>query len=163
MVPCVYAYVFSQGDYPLGVSHLILSWLCRDSGCSQISCGGSLNRTFLSWADVSSVLEGWQIRGRVMRKCCVNTFVSCGSVIRVQKIWVSAVWFCIYFLRLVCLCILSSLLIYSYILLYCMRFYRAHSCLTAEFHCFHECLVGAYGLTWMSSHGEISESIKGAH
>lgn len=131
MVPCVHAYVFSQGDYPLGVSHLILSWLCRDSGCSQISCEGSLNRTFLSLADVSSVLEGWQIRGRVVRKCCVNTFVSCGSVIRVKKIWVSAVWFCIYFLPLVCLCIPSSLLTYSYILLYCMRFYRAHSCLTA--------------------------------
>lgn len=85
MAPCVHAYVFSQGDYPLGVSHLILSWLCRDSGCSQISCEGSLKRTFLSRADVSFVMERWQIRGRVMRICCVNTFVSCGLLSESRK------------------------------------------------------------------------------
>lgn len=47
----------------------------------------------------------------------------------------------------------------------CRRCGRGRGRLTAEvfFFCFTECFVGAYGLTWMSSHVEILESIKLAH
>ena len=98
-----------------------------------------------------------------MRICCVNTFVSCGNFIRAKKIWASTVFLCIYFLHLVCTCIF---LFSGYLSVYpdhYMKFYRVWSCLTAEPFCFTECFVGAYGLTWMSSHGEILESIKLAH
>lgn len=40
-----------------------------------------------------------------------------------------------------------------------LRFQRSDS----EALCFTECFLGAYGLTRMSSHGEILESIKLAH
>lgn len=62
----------------------------------------------------------------------------------------------------------SSLIIHLYIQLKYMKFYRGWSCLTAELFffslfCFTECFVGTYGVPWMSSHGEILESIKLAH
>lgn len=80
-----------------------------------------------------------ELGGRVMRICCVNTFVSCGNLIRAKKIWASTVFFLFAYI----FCILfayafsSSLVIYLYIQIYYMKFYRVWSCLTAELFLFY--------------------------
>jgi hypothetical protein len=90
-----------------------------------------------------------------MRICGVNTFVSCGNLTRAMKIRVSTVFLAYIYCILFASVLSSSLVIYLYIQLYYMKFYRVWSCLTAELFfvlfCFTECFVGAYGLTWMSS------------
>lgn len=47
----------------------------------------------------------YELGGRVMRICYVNTFVSYWNLIRARKIWASTVFLCMYFLHLVCICV----------------------------------------------------------
>lgn len=55
------------------------------------------------------IMERWQMDFlRLRRKGNENMlckYISCGNLIRAKKIWASTVFFCIYFLHLVCICI----------------------------------------------------------